>query len=117
MSVVFIVLTILAVAIKIFEKVESMLPEGTTAAAPPTPQRREPAPPVVQKPTTDSGDAEIAAAIAVSLTLAEQSATAPARLTTAREQTSTASGWITTGRARAMSGRIIGSPTRGRANR
>jgi sodium pump decarboxylase gamma subunit len=117
MGLVFIVLSILAVAIKIVEKVESMMPGDSLASAPAAPPRREPASAVAKKVERNPGDAEIAAAIAVSLALTEQPLTSAAAITAPRERTSTESSWIAAGRARAMAGRIVGAPAKGRPNR
>ena len=117
MGLVFIVLSILAAAIKIFEKVESMLPGESLAPAPAVPARREPASAVAKKVDRNSGDAEIAAAIAVSLALTEQPLTFSVAATAPRGRTSTESSWIAAGRARAMTGRIVGAPAKGRLNR
>jgi sodium pump decarboxylase gamma subunit len=117
MGLVFIVLTILAAAIKIFERVESMLPGESLASAPAAPPRREPASAVAKKVERNPGDAEIAAAIAVSLALAEQQRTYSTGTTSPRERTSTESSWIAAGRARAMAGRIVTAPVKGRPSR
>ena len=117
MGLVFVVLTVLAVAIKGFDLVESMLPNQARAAAPAVLTRREPAPVAAPRVENHSVDAEIAAAIAVSLALAEEASSAMGTPTVSRHRTSTESSWIATGRARVLAGRLAGGPARGRLNR
>jgi Na+-transporting methylmalonyl-CoA/oxaloacetate decarboxylase gamma subunit len=118
MSVVFVVLSVLAISIKVFDRVDSMLPaEGNSDTA--TLPTATPTATTVAAPaeaTTESADAETAAVIAVALALADAENEQMAGTTPRRERVSATGNWVSTGRSREMSSRMIGQPRRGRGN-
>ncbi len=116
MGVVFAVLSILALAIKAFDRIDSIIPEqgsaepktaSATAVAPTTE--------TTQQPDSASDDVLTAAAIGVALALAEiEGPTSPVSSRTARSATNT---WVAAGRGREMSNRTASQPMRTRTGR
>ncbi len=115
MGVVFAVLAILAISIKIFDRIESMVPSGKTAgeATGSAPKAAPEVRPTTALPMT-SNDAETAAAIAVALALADSEQVRSAAIPPSGSRASSSGAWLTTGRNREMSRRMPGQPARNR---
>lgn len=116
MGVVFVVLSVLAVSIKVFDRIDSLIPAETTAGAaspakPPAPASSTPA-----KSVPGSDDSKTAAIIAVALALAEAENRASNSAGARPVQQSASGSWVSTGRSREMANRLSGLPNRGRRN-
>ncbi len=109
MGVVFAVLVILALSIRAFDRIDSLIPEAGASQAVTTAATTT-APPTVAQDQTESGsdNANVAAAIAVALALAEADGSALASSTSVSSRTGAAqqsNTWVSAGRSREMSAR------------
>ncbi len=122
MGVVFVVLTVLAVSIKAFDRIDSLIPESGSASVPKIDSGTPTAAPEISQPSavSESNDVRAAAAIAVALALSEAdrsesiSTTASSLSGLAR---SSGNIWVAAGRTREMANRFAGSAIRNRTGR
>lgn len=121
MGVVFVVLSVLAISIKVFDRIDAMLPADAPAAVASgtarmpvsaTSARADAAIAAVSEPD----DAQTAAVIGVALALADAERGIASRSTSPLVRQPGAGSWVSTGRSREMTRRMTGMPRRGRTD-
>lgn len=119
MGVVFAVLTLLAVSIKVFERIDSLIPEEGAAGTPEIDSNQAVTAPAVSATpaSSENGDAKAAAAIAVALALAEADRDNSSTGLTGGLSRASANIWVAAGRTREMANRFTGQSFRTRSGR
>ena len=118
MGVVFVVLSVLALSVRVFDRLDELVssekPSATPAAAVAPARAPVSTPPSPPPGIPETDDAETAAVIAVALALADEESRPAGNGVSGPVRQITGSSWVSSGRSREMANRMAGGPGRGR---